>query len=290
MIAQLVFNGMVVGSVYSIMAFGLVLIYRTLGLINFFHGTMYMLGALLGYKLYDMYAIPIYIVFPLAILGVGLLGALVERVLLRPLSIGIQTRLVIGTVIIGDTIINNLALTVIGPYPVRFTAYTPSNIINAGPMVIRWQQILILAAAAVLGVGLFWFFKNTRLGKSFRALASNPRAARLMGIDISKMRMSTFALASALGAIAGLLAGPMFIVTSTMGDQVLLKAFVVAVLGGLNSLPGAILGGLIIGLVDNLAGFFLGTAFKDMWGFLIMAGMLMFRPNGLFGTTSVEKV
>lgn len=290
LLAQLVFNGLVIGSVYSIMAFGLVLIYRTLGIINFFHSSMYMLGALVGYKLYCVYQIPILVTIPLSLIAVGLLGAAIERVVLRPLSEGVKTRIVIGTVILGDTIINNLAISVIGPYPVRFTSYLGGNSFQLGPVIVRDQQLLIILASVVMGLIFFWFFRSTRMGKTFRAMASNPRAALLMGVNVSRMRMATFGLASIFGAFAGVLVAPMYIVSSTMGDNMLLKAFVVAVLGGLDSMPGAIVGGLIIGLVDSLAGYFLGTDFKDMWGFLIMALMLMFRPEGLFGKNTAEKV
>ena len=287
---QLVFNGLVTGSIYSIIAVGLVLIYRTLGIINFFHSTMYMLGALTGYKLYCELQLPILIVFPVCLLAVGLLGAVIERIVLRPLSTGVQTRIVIGTVIIGDTIINNLALPIIGPYAVRFESYLPGISFNVGPLRIQDQQILIVIVSVALGILLTIFFRSTRMGKTFRAMASNPKAALLMGVNVSHMRMATFGLASGIGALAGLLVGPMYIVSSTMGDTMLLKAFVVAVLGGLDSMVGAIVGGLIIGVVDSLTGYFFGTNIQDIWGFLIMALMLMFRPNGLFGKNTTEKV
>jgi len=289
-IIQIIINGLIMGSIYSIMAFGMVLIYRTINLMNFFHGSMYMLGALLGYQFYAVFKLPALLALPLAVLAVSAIGGVLERVILRPLSKGISTRMVIGTVILGSSIINNLALGIIGPYPVNFPSYLPFKAIIIGNIVILPQQLVIGVTSIILGAALYLFLRYAKLGKTFRAMSGNVKAAQLMGVNTSLMRTLTFGFASGLGALSGLLVGPLFVVTNTMGDYILMKAFVVAVLGGLSSMPGAIVGGLIVGLVDAVTGYYLGTSFNDLWSFLIMAGMLMYRPNGMFGANTIEKV
>jgi branched-chain amino acid transport system permease protein len=290
MIVQLIFNGLVMGAIYATVAFGMVMIYRTLGMMNFFHGSMYMLGALFGYELYVVYKIPAFIAFPLSLICVGLIGAFLERVILRRLAEGIKTRIIVGTVILGNSILNNLALIVLGPYPVRFTPYLPENNIVWGNIIFQYQQILIASVSLILGLVLFLFMKFTKTGKAFRAMSGNLKAAQLMGVNTSSMRTLSFGVASALGALAGLLIAPQYIVSSTMGDSVILKAFVVAVFGGLNSMIGAIVGGIVIGVIDSLSGFYIGSTYTDLWSFLIMAIMLLYKPQGLFGNNKMEKV
>lgn len=290
MVPQLITNGLITGATYSMMAFGMVLIYRTLGLMNFFHGSMYMLGALMGYELYCIYALPAWLALPLAVITVGIVGALLERFILSRLSEGIATRMIIGTVIIGNSILNNLALVILGPYPVRFSPYLPEKSVHIGSVVIQYQQLLIAGVSITIGIGLFAFMKFSKIGKAFRAMSGNTKAARLMGINIEMMRTLTFGFASALGALTGILLAPQYIVTSTMGDAIVLKAFVVAVFGGLNSMIGAIVGGMVVGVVDSLSGFYIGTSYMDLWSFLLMAVMLMYKPEGLFGNNKKEKV
>lgn len=288
--AQLLVNGLIMGTVYGLIALGFVLVYRAIDTFNFFHGDMYMLGAFFGYLLSTNLQWPALVALPLAVLMTAGVGAAVERIALRPLAGGSRLQLMFATAVIGTYLLRNGALLVLGPNPQRYDPYLPQGVIALGGVMLRPQQLLVVGCTVTLTALVFVFLRGTRWGKAMRAAASNPRAASLAGINTRAIQLASFALSSGLGGLTGVLVAPLFVVEHNMGNFMNLKAFAVAILGGLDSLPGAVVGGVLLGVAENLAGFYLSTAYKDAWGFLLMIAVLVFRPGGILGQSRVEKV
>lgn len=285
---QLVFASLSTGSIYAIVALGLVLAFKGTGLLNFAQGEFVALGAYfaLFLSLYTELSYPL--VFLCTLLATAATGALVERALLRPLINAPAFTVVIVTLAIGLMIRNALR---IGWQETVSNLQSPVDGLYwmVGGARINLQYLWIIGAALLLMILLALFFRLTRTGKAMRAVAQNQTAARLMGVPVGGIFSLTFAISAAMGAIAGILVAPLTGVESQMGD-VLIKAFVAAIIGGFYSLPGAVVGGLIIGLAETFGGAFFGGTFKNLFAFALLILVLLVRPNGLFGRAEVRRV
>jgi branched-chain amino acid transport system permease protein len=301
---QQVINGLVLGSIYALVALGYTMVYGILGLINFAHGDIVMVGALTSLSIIAALvgsAVPVPLVFGLALLGAmavcTLLGVTIERVAYRPLRRAPRLAPLITAIGVSILIQYSAALIWSKQY-ISLPAIVEPTQFALGEASVTDLQILILVLACGLMVALLWFIKRTRIGKAMRATEQNRDVAGLMGIDVNRIIAFTFALGSALGAVAGLMVVLYYgIGHYFMGFMLGLKAFTAAVLGGIGKVNGAVLGGLLLGLIESLAsgyigdltGGVLGSNYRDIFAFLVLVIVLIFKPSGLIGETSGER-
>ena len=287
---QLVISGIAQGCIYGLIALGFVLIYKATETVSFAQGDLMMLGAFGGLAGMTMLGFPFWLAVPAAIAAMALFGVLTERVVIRPILGQPAFSIVMLTIGIGYVARGLITmLPGIGtdthtlPVPYRNVTW------NAGGLILSAEHMVVIAATAVLCAGLFAMFRYSKLGIAMQASSQNQLAAYYMGIPVKRLNGLVWGLAAAVAAIAGLLLAPITFVHANMGF-IGLKAFPAAVVGGFGSLPGAIVGGLIIGIVESLSGFYLPEGFKDIAAYVVVLIMLMVKPNGLFGDKLTKKV
>ena len=287
---QLVISGIAQGCIYGLIALGFVLIYKATETVSFAQGELMMLGAFLGLAGMTMLGFPFWLAVLSSILAMGLFGVLLERVVIRPILGQPAFSIVMLTIGIGYvargavTMIPNVGTeTHTLPVPYKDVVW------NLGALVLSAEHLVVIAVTAVLCAGLYAMFRYSRLGIAMQAASQNQLAAYYMGIPVKRLNGLVWGLAAAVAAIAGLLLAPITFVYANMGF-IGLKAFPAAVVGGFGSLPGAIVGGLIIGIVESLSGFYLPEGFKDIAAYIVVLIMLMVKPNGLFGEKLRKKV
>jgi branched-chain amino acid transport system permease protein len=286
----LVIAGISIGSLYALVALGLVLIYRTQGIVNFAHGEALMIGAFAGYTSLEVVRLPYPVAFAVAVVLGGVLGALVERLAFRRIAHRSHTTL--AMVAVGVSVLLKGAARL----PFGKDVYTlppvlaDQGALQIGPAMVAPQNAVATVVALLLTAALFLFFRLTRLGKQMRATQQNVTGARLVGVDTNRVYATTWILAAALGAAAGVLAGPITLLYPDMGTAFLLKGFAAAVLGGFDSVVGAVIGGFIVGVIEMLFGGYLSTAFQEVSAFLIILVVLFVKPHGLFGKPPVNRV
>jgi branched-chain amino acid transport system permease protein len=287
---QLVISGMAQGCIYGLIALGFVLIYKATETVSFAQGELMMLGAFCGLGVMSLLGMPFWIAVIAAISAMALFGVLLERAVIRPILGQPAFSIVMLTIGMGYvmrgliTMIPNIG-TETHTLPVPFK----DVLFKLGELVLSAEQLVIMATTAVLCVALFALFKYTKLGIAMQAASQNQLAAYYMGIPVKRINGLVWGLAAAVAAIAGLLLAPITFVHANMGF-IGLKAFPAAVVGGFGSLPGAIVGGLIIGVVEALSGFYLPDGFKDTAAYIVVLIMLVTKPNGLFGEKLRKKV
>ncbi|KLU62712.1 high-affinity branched-chain amino acid transport system permease protein LivH [Peptococcaceae bacterium CEB3] len=289
MVWQQLINGIMLGSVYALIALGYTMVYGVMKFINFAHGDVYMWGAFFAMFLARFLGGQFLPVLILTMILTGILGVLVERVAYKPLRRA--PRLVVTTSALGMSIVlSNLARLLIGSatYPMPKVLAVHDFKLGSSA-VINNIQILVLVTAVILMVLLNWFVNRSRYGRAIRAASEDQETAGLMGVNMDNVVSVTFFVGSALGGAAGLLVGMYYdAVYSTMGYAAGLKAFTAAILGGIGSIPGAMFGGLLLGIVENFAGAFLSN-YRDGIAFLVMILVLLFRPGGLFNAKIYQK-
>lgn len=277
-------SGVAIGCIYGLVAIGFSMIYRAMGLVNFAQGDIMMLGAFLGYTaLAAMPGLPFPVVLLFAVVGTGLFGFVIERVAFRP---GVrrnagQIYLVLLTLGIG-IVLSNAARLIWGANPVVYDTPLAHDVVSVGGYPLPATYFYIWAAMAVLLVGLQLFFSQTWTGMALRAVADDKDTARIMGVDSNLASSVSFAVASAVGAAAGVLYAPLFYVSFDMG-LIGIKAFAAAVVGSLGSVPGAVIGGLIIGTGETVGAQLIATEYQDSIAFALMILVLLVRPTGLLG-------
>jgi branched-chain amino acid transport system permease protein len=287
---QLVISGISQGCIYGLIALGFVLIYKATETVSFAQGEMMMLGAFAGLALMTALNFPFWITIPAVMLAMAIFGVLLERVVIRPILGQPAFSIVMLTIGIGY-VARGLITMIPGIGTETHTLPVPykDQITNWNGLVINWEQMAIIAATAVLCVLLFLMFRYSKMGIAMQAASQNQLAAYYMGIPVKRLNGLVWGLSAAVAAIAGLLLAPITFVHANMGF-IGLKAFPAAVVGGFGSLPGAIVGGIIIGLVESLSGFYLPEGVKDIAAYIVVLIMLMVKPNGLFGEKLRKKV
>ncbi len=277
-LAQYLASGLVVGGVYALIGLGFVIVYSVTRIINFAQGEFVMLGALLMVT-FEARGLPAAAAFACTVAAVAVLGALLERAAIHPLRGAPPLAALIVT--IGASItLRGGALVVWGTDPVALPPFSPGPPLHAlGATVIR-QGLWVLAVAVVVFAALWFFFTRTYPGTAVRACAVNARAARLMGIRVDRMFLLAFALSGALGAVAGAVIAPITYATYDMGLMLGLKGFVAAVLGGLVSPPGAIVGGFLLGLLESFSAGLISSAYKDAVAFIVLIVLLLVQVAG----------
>ena len=287
---QLVISGIAIGCIYGLIALGFVLIYKATETVSFAQGDLMMLGAFGGLAGMTMLGLPFWAAVIAAIIAMGLFGVLLERIVIRPI-LG-QPAFSIVMLTIGIAYVARGLITMIpniGTETHTLPVPYKDQIWKLGALVLNVEQMVVIAATAVLCAGLFAMFRYSKLGMAMQASSQNQLAAYYMGIPVKTLNGLVWGLAAAVAAIAGLLLAPITFVHANMGF-IGLKAFPAAVVGGFTSLPGAIVGGLIIGIVESLSGFYLPAGFKDTAPYVVVLIMLMVKPNGLFGEKLRKKV
>lgn len=286
---QLVLSGIALGCVYGLVALGFVLIYKATETVTFAQGEVMMLGAFACYVLISAGA-PFWIAAVFAVGAVAVLGAIFERVVLRPVLGAPQFTVVMLTIGAAYVMRGGIAMIpVIGTE--THTLQTPytSDVWRFGGLVLGAEQGVVIGMTAALCLILFVIFRFTRVGLAMQASSQNQLAAYYMGIPVKRLNSLVWALASGVAALAGLLLAPITFVHVNMGF-IGLKAFPAAVIGGFGSLPGALVGGLIIGIAESLAGFYLPEGMKDVAAYILVLVLLVVKPHGLFGGTTRKKV
>lgn len=296
---QNLLNGIAAGSIYALIALGYTMVYGILKLINFAHGDIFMIGSFVGYyagnaitKANGGQSSPIQaaLIMLLAMMVCGLLGFLNERIAYRPLRNAPRIASLI-TAIGVSFLLEYGGQFVFGPDPKFFPTLIEKNLINIGGVVTTNYQLIVLAVAIVFMGLLQYIVYGTKFGRAMRAVSFNFETASLMGIPTDRIISTTFILGSMLAAVAGILYGLSYPkIDPLMGIMPGLKAFVAAVLGGIGNVPGAVVGGLVIGIVESFVGGSQFSNYRDAIAFVILIVILLFRPSGLFGKYQPEKV
>lgn len=277
---QQLFNGITIGSVYSLVALGLTLVYGILHIPNFAHGAMYMVGGYITLTMMVYIGFPYWVSIVVSLLVVGLLSILVERLVFHPLRNTISINSMVAAIGI-MLFLEAFAQLVWGPdFRQMPTPYL--DVIHAFGVTLTVQRLLIIVAAVAVMILLNLFLKKTSIGRTIVAMSQNREGAFLVGINANKVAMITFFIAGALAAIAASLTSPINLVFPGMGHLVLLKAFVIIIIGGMGSIPGAIIGGYILGFAESIGATYISSDYKDIIAFVLLIIILSIKPNGLF--------
>ncbi|HEX7075499.1 MAG TPA: branched-chain amino acid ABC transporter permease [Hyphomicrobiaceae bacterium] len=289
MLLALLISGLALGSIYALLGLSLVLVNKATDVVNFAQGEMAMFGAFIALSMMVSMKLPLMLVFVLAFPIGMLMGALIERIMIRPIRNAPHLNLLIVTIGLWFAF-NSLAGLIWGYDPYRFPSLLPSEPVDVFGTRVFPASLGVIGIAIVIMAGLYYFFEHTREGTAMRAASMNPRSARLMGIKVTRVAMLSWALSSGLGTVSAMLIAPITFLDQQMMVPVVLKAFAGAILGGFSSLPGAVLGGVILGLSETLLGAYVSNAFKEAFAFLLIIAVLMIKPTGVLGRTARKKV
>ena len=288
MLQQLV-NGLILGSVYALLALGYTMVYGIIKLINFAHGDIYMVGAFMGYFLLNSWKVNFFVALLLAMVGTAILGVVIEYLAYRPLRH--STRIAALITAIGVSFFEYGMVFFVGANTRSFPQVIKTVRYNFGPISISNIQLMILGVSVFLMVALQFIIQKTKMGKAMRAVSVDSDAAQLMGINVNRTISFTFALGSALAGAGGVLIGLYYnSIEPLMGMTPGIKAFVAAVLGGIGIIPGAALGGFVIGLLETFATAIGLSDFRDAIVYAILIVILLIRPAGILGKNVKEKV
>ncbi len=291
MFVNLLVSGLANGAVYALVAMGLVVVYKATAVVNFAHGEGFMLAGLLAYSLYVLAGLPYGLALVAAVAGACLLGMLTERLAFRPLLRASVVSLVLATTGL-SFVLKGIARQVWGGRgsDLAFPPVVAFQPLQIGELILTGQSLLVMGGAVATMLLFLLFFRYTLLGKMMRATAENQRAAALVGIRVERISTITWGVGVALGGVAAVLAAPLTLLYPDMGGPLLIRAFAAALLGGMGSLAGAVLGGLCLGVVENLAGGYVDTSVTEVAPFFLIILVLLLRPQGFFGRPEVVKV
>ena len=285
---QMIVSGIALGAIYGLVALGIVLVFKATGVLNFAHGEAVMIATFVAYTLIKL-KLPYWLAVLLTLVFAAAFGMLIERLVLRRF-VG-KSLLVSGIATLGLFLLfGDLAVWIWGKDPFEFPGMFSQKPIMVAGIAVSAADLGIVGVAAFLAGALYVFFRHTRIGVAMQATMDNPTAARLMGIPTKRIYSLAWALSHVIGAIAGILIAPVAFLHFTMMQHVLHYAFAAAVLGGILSLPGSIVGGIIIGISANLTGAYVSSAWKEVVPFVVMLAILIFRPHGLLARHQVKKV
>ncbi|WP_066496381.1 branched-chain amino acid ABC transporter permease [Abyssisolibacter fermentans] len=292
MIVQQLINGLTIGSTYALVAIGYTMVFGILELVNFSHGSVYMTGAFLTLIFLTSFGANFFLAFVISIILTGLLGVMVDRCALKPLRKKNAPKVSSLISTIGVSIfLQNLVMMICGSETKNFPLIIDLGSFNIGEASISYLQIIIFSICILLLIALQILVNKTKVGKAMRATAQNMEAARLMGINVNTIITLTFFIGAALASVAGTMVGMYYqTVDYAMGFMVGLKAFAAAVLGGIGVLPGAMLGGLTIGIIETITAGYFNAGYRDAVAFAILIIVLIFKPSGLLGKQAPKKV
>ena len=291
-ILQYLINGISIGSVYAVIALGYTMVYGIAKMLNFAHGDVIMIGAYISFCVTNYLGLPVVVSIAAAVAVCTVLGILIEGLAYKPLR-GTPNLAVLITAIGVSYFLQNAAQLIWSSSPKNFTSivtFAPVSLFG-GQLVITGEVIVTVTVSVLVMIGLTWFTGSTRTGKAMRAVSEDRDAAQLMGINVNRTISTTFAIGSALAAVAGvLLCSTVPTLEPTTGSMPGIRAFTAAVLGGIGSVPGAMLGGILIGIIETFAKAYINTQFSDAIVFSVLIIILLVKPAGLLGKQVQEKV
>ncbi|MCA9999313.1 MAG: branched-chain amino acid ABC transporter permease, partial [Anaerolineales bacterium] len=284
-------------------ALGYSMVYGILKLLNFAHGDLYLIGAYLGYGVFILFytdegaiiptALIILLMLVVAMVGAGLVSVAVERFAYRPLRYAPRIAPLISALGV-SFILQNMTQITVGARPLSYgsgTLIPTESALAIGDLRIHASRFLVIGVTLVMMLGLAYFVRSTRLGRAMRAVSMDLDAAQMMGVDVNQVILATFFIGAVLAGVGGVLVGIVFFsIRHTMGFLAGLKGFTAAVIGGIGSIPGAALGGLLLGLAESFASVYISITFKDAIAFLLLVAVLLIRPSGLMGQPLIQKV
>jgi branched-chain amino acid transport system permease protein len=288
---QQVVSGLAIGGIFASLALALVLIYNAMGLVNFAQGEMAMLATFVAYALINR-GISYWIVFPIALVLAFGGGIAIQRLVIRPVERAPILTLVIITLGLA-TLINGLAGFIFGYVPHSFPSPFSSETVDLFGVFVSFRDLGVIAVSGLVLLGVYLLLQRTTIGLTLRAAAHHPEASRLLGVQVSWMLALGWGLASAVGAVSGIMVAPILLLEPNMMQTIIIYAFAAAVLGGIESPLGAVVGGLVVGVTINLAGAYMPGVGGDLQlavGLAIIIAVLLIRPNGLFGRAAVRRV
>ncbi len=294
MLEQQLINGLTLGVIYALIAVGYTMVYGVIELINFAHGEIYMLGAFFCVTFITAVGLPFYAAIIMAMACCAMLGMAIDVIAYRPLRNA--PRLAALITAIGMSIfLQNLAMIIWGSRPKPFAQeavpdYLKTTAFEMGDVTLTWMHLFIFGVTFAIMIGLNLIITKTRIGTAMRALSQNRVASQLMGINVNRVISFTFALGSAMGAVAGVLVAMYYnTLYPTMGYVAGVKAFAAAVLGGIGSVPGAMMGGIVLGVAEALGAGYVSSLYRDGVAYAVMIAVIIFRPSGLLGKAVVDK-
>ena len=274
-------NGLMMGSIYALVALGMVLIYGVMHVLNFAHGALFAVGAyvchLLLFRITGSYALAV--VLSMAVLA--LIGVALEHAVFRPLRGNLRNQVIASLGLI--LAIENTVVWIWGPNALQMKVASTQSIVALGELRFNLHLLVVIAVTLCVVLALFLFLTKTKLGTAVRATSQSAEAALVVGIPVERVHRFTFALSCALAGLGGALLGPLFLVFPTMGDQPLVKGLAGIILGGMGSVPGAVIGALCIGVVEAVSTLWFPTDYRDSVAFMVIVLVLLARPQGLFG-------
>jgi len=279
-IVQIFINALSMGLTYVLMALGLTLIFSIMGIVNFAHGEIYMIGAFAAFVFTVELGINYFLSLFLTVLTVSVIGIIIERGLFRKFRGAELNGLVLAVAL--SILLQNLALIIFGGEDRSFSSPLQGSSLTIWSSAVSVERLVAMGVSMISLVCLYLFINRTKTGQAMRAMAQDSEAAALQGININYISAVSFGTGCALAALAGGLLAPIYFVSPFIGGMPVLKAFIVVVLGGLGSIPGALAGGLILGCIDSIAAYYLGTI-GDLFGFVLLMLFIIFKPTGLFG-------
>jgi branched-chain amino acid transport system permease protein len=287
-LVHVVVSGLATGSIYALMALSLVIIYNATRTLNFAQGEMLMVSTFVGWAAQRAFGLPLVLTLVVAVVAAGLMGWLVERVVIRR-AIG-ATHWDVLIITLGLSLMLRAAAGLVWTHDeFPFPSFFGTRPLVLGPVRLAPVSLGIIAASLALMAALYALFTATRLGRAMRAVAQNQRAARLMGISVERVYSRSWMLAAMVGAVAGVLVAPVVFLSSKMG-LIVINGFTAAVIGGFGSMPGAVLGGMLLGVLENLAPLYLPSGIRYSVPFLVLIAILLIRPAGLLGRVEQRKV
>ena len=280
-ILEQVINGLMMGSIYVLVALGMVLIYGVMHVVNFAHGVLFTVGGYLAHFFYARVLDSYLLAILLSMASLAVIGIALERGVFRPLAGNLRNQVIASLGLI--LAIENQVVALWGPNALQFRVATTEILVAVGALRFSVHHlgiiVITLAMVALLGV----FLKVTRFGTAIRATSQSSEAAMVVGIPVERVHVATFAIGTMLAALGGALIGPLFLVFPQMGDVPLVKGLAAILLGGMGSVAGAVVGGMILGVVESVSTLFLPTDYRDSIAFMVMVAILLVRPQGLFG-------
>ncbi|HEY7519254.1 MAG TPA: branched-chain amino acid ABC transporter permease [Methylomirabilota bacterium] len=287
-LVHVVVSGLATGSIYALMALSLVIIYNATRTLNFAQGEMLMVSTFIGWAAHRVFGLPLLLTLVVAVVAAGLMAWLLERIVIRR-SIG-ATHWDVLIITLGLSLVLRAAAGVVWTHDeFPFPSFFGTQPIALGAVRLTPVSVGIIAASLALMAGLYALFTWTRLGRAMRAVAQNQRAARLMGISVERVYSRAWVLAAMVGAVAGVLVAPVIFLSSKMG-LIVINGFTAAVIGGFGSMPGAVVGGMLLGVIENLAPLYLPSGIRYSVPFLVLIAILLVRPAGLLGRVEQRKV
>jgi len=288
MVQELI-SGLAMGCVYALVSFGFVLVYNAVGAVNFAHGEMVLFGGYFGLIATSWLHFPLWVALLFSLAAMAGLGLVYNRVAYYPIRHRPAATVIIAS--IGMSILlRNSALALFGPDPLKLDSFLGDRVFSMGDVVVGQHHVLIIAITLILFLGLSFLFDRTSIGRKLQATAQDQEAARLMGINVNRMITLTFVLSALLASVAGFLLAPVWFLDPDVGLVVILKAFIVIVIGGFGNIRGMMAGGLFLGVVEVLVASHVTSEYRDVISFLILIAVLVALPRGFFGEKIAQKV